>query len=118
MGAVAELSEVDHEMPSEDHSWDESRRVADGNALHHDALEPTSLDEPRPADPNAAWLADLYAQFIDDPEAAGAGGGGGTGKKKKRGDTQVLDVAFKADEVEGEAKVSTLKRLMSALKKI
>jgi len=88
--------------------------VADGNALHHEVIEPTSLDDPRPAGPNAAWLADLYAQFIDDPEM---GGGGGT-KKKRRGDTQVLDVAFKADEVEGEVKVSTLKRLMSALKKI
>ncbi len=122
-GAVDDLSEVDHDLTPEDHSWDESRRVADGNALHHDALEPTSLDEPRPADPNAAWLADLYAQFIDDPEASGAStGGASTGgaskRKKKRGDTQVLDVAFKADEVEGEAKVSTLKRLMSALKKI
>lgn len=111
--AMADLAEVDHDLPVESHSWDESRRVVDAEeALHHDAIEPTSLDEPRPADPNAAWLADLYAQFIDDPEM------GGTGKKKKRGDTQVLDVAFKADEVEGEAKVSTLKRLMSALKKI
>lgn len=117
MGAVPGLAEVDHDLPAADSSWDESRRIADGNALHHDAIEPTSLDEPRPADPNAAWLADLYAQFIDDPEMT-AGGGGGGGKKKKRGDTQVLDVAFKADEVEGEAKVSTLKRLMSALKKI
>ena len=116
MGAVPDLAEVDHELPAEDGSWDESRRIADGNALHHESLEPTSLDEPRPADPNAAWLADLYAQFIDDPEVAGSAAAGG--KKKKRGDTQVLDVAFKADEVEGEAKVSTLKRLMSALKKI
>jgi len=116
MGAVADLSEVDHELPSTDSSWDESRRLADGNALHHEAIEPTSLDEPRPADPNAAWLADLYAQFIDDPEVAT--GGGGNGKKKKKGDTQALDVAFKASEVEGEAKVSTLKRLMGALKKI
>jgi hypothetical protein len=120
MGAVPDLAEVDHDRPADDSSWDESRRVADGNALHHDVIEPpTSLDEPRPADPNAAWLADLYAQFIDEPEVGGGGGGGATGgKKKKRGDTQVLDVAFKADEVEGEAKVSTLKRLMSALKKI
>jgi hypothetical protein len=116
--AVPNLVEIEHEAPSEEHSWDESRRVADGNALHHDPLEPTSLDDPRPADPNAAWLADLYAQFIDDPEVAGAGASGSGGKKKKKGDTQVLDVAFKADEVEGEAKVSTLKRLMSALKKI
>lgn len=112
IGAVADLAEVDHDLPVEDHTWDESRRVPEPEPLHHEGIEPTSLDEPRPADPNAAWLADLYAQFIDDPEM------GGGGKKKKRGDTQVLDVAFKADEVEGEAKVSTLKRLMSALKKI
>jgi hypothetical protein len=45
-------------------------------------------------------------------------GGGGSTKKKKKGDTQALDVAFKATEVDGEAKVSTLKRLMGALKKI
>jgi len=116
----ADLSAVDHDLPNlgnaeDDASWDESRRVADGNALHHDSLEPASLDDPRPADPNAAWLADLYAQFIDEPEVAAANG---NGKKKRRGDTQVLDVAFKADEQEGEAKVSTLKRLMGALKKI
>jgi hypothetical protein len=115
-GAVADLAEVDHELPTTtERSWDEGRRIADGNALHHEAIEPTSLDEPRPADPNAAWLADLYAQFIDDPELTS---GGGSGKKKKKGDTQALDVAFKASEVEGEAKVSTLKRLMGALKKI
>jgi hypothetical protein len=114
IAAVADLDEVDHEMPIDEGSWDEKRRISDGNALHHDGIEPTSLDEPRPADPNAAWLADLYAQFIDDPEIAGAG----TGKKRKRGDTQALDVAFKAEEVDGEAKVSTLKRLMGALKKI
>ncbi len=110
--AVTELAEVDHDLPASSGSWDESRRVAEPNALHHEGIAPTSLDEPRPADPNAAWLADLYAQFIDDPE------GGGGGKKKRRGDTQVLDVAFKADEVDGEAKVSTLKRLLGALKKI
>lgn len=112
-GAVAGLAAVDHELPEGETSWDESRRMADADeALHHEALAPTSLDDPRPADPNAAWLADLYAQFIDDPEM------GGTGKKKKKGDTQALDVAFKSDEVEGEAKVSTLKRLLGALKKI
>ena len=103
------------ELPPAEGSWDEKRRVADGNALHHEDIAPTSLDEPRPADPNAAWLADLYAQFIDDPEMGGSGGGS---KKKKRGDTQALDVAFKAQEVDAEAKVSTLKRLMGALKKI
>ena len=110
--AVAELSEVDHDLPeAPDSSWDASRRVADPAPVHHDDITPTSLDEPRPADPNAAWLADLYAQFIDDPEM------GGGGKKRKK-DTQALDVAFKAEEVDGEAKVSTLKRLMGALKKI
>lgn len=113
--AVADLAEVDHAEPAadlvEDAGWDASRRIDDPSAFHHEGIEPTSLDEPRPADPNAAWLADLYAQFIDDPEM------GGAGKKRKR-DTQALDVAFKADEVEGEEKVSTLKRLMSALKKL
>ncbi|MCB1040359.1 MAG: hypothetical protein KDA94_12665, partial [Acidimicrobiales bacterium] len=104
--------DAEPEPPAAGASWDENRRVADGNALHHDVVEPTSLDEPRPADPNAAWLADLYAQFIDDPEM------GGTSPKKKRKDTQALDVAFKATEQDGEAKVSTLKRLMGALKKI
>jgi hypothetical protein len=113
--AVADLAEYDHAEPAadlvEEAGWDASRRIDDPSAFHHEGIEPTSLDEPRPADPNAAWLADLYAQFIDDPEM------GGTGKKRKR-DTQALDVAFKADEVEGEEKVSTLKRLMSALKKL
>ncbi|MFN8016512.1 MAG: DUF4388 domain-containing protein [Acidimicrobiales bacterium] len=117
--AVTELTAVDHEAPDvpeapedDDASWDAKRRVDSSEALHHEGIEPTSLDEPRPADPNAAWLADLYAQFIDDPDM------GGSGKKRKKGDTQVLDVAFKATEQEGEARVSTLKRLMGALKKI
>ncbi|MCB0964935.1 MAG: DUF4388 domain-containing protein [Acidimicrobiales bacterium] len=96
--------------PIADNSWDASRRLPDAGPVHHEGLEPTSLDEPRPADPNAAWLADLYAQFIDD-DASG-------GKKKKKDGTQALDVAFKSDEVEGEEKVSTLKRLLGALKKI
>jgi hypothetical protein len=91
--------------------WDGLRRSDGDDPLHHDAIAPTSLDEPKPADPNAAWLADLYAQFIDDPDA------NSNGKKRKK-DTQALDVAFKAQEVEGEAKVSTLKRLIGALKKI
>ena len=93
-----------------DQAWDDSRRIADGNALHHDGQQPTSLDEPRPKDPNAAWLADLYAQFIED-DASG-------GKRKKRNEPNALDVAFKADEQDGAAKVSTLKRLLGALKKL
>lgn len=92
-------------------AWDESRRVADGNALHHDGLAPTSLDEPRPKDPNAAWLADLYAQFIDDDASSG-------GKKRRRNEPNPVDVAFKSDEQDGAAKVSTLKRLLGALKKL
>ncbi|MCB0971399.1 MAG: DUF4388 domain-containing protein [Acidimicrobiales bacterium] len=126
---AAEAAEVDAPAPAEaeasaepaeapappaedlaDPSWDASRRLPDAGPVHHEGIEPTSLDDPRPADPNAAWLADLYAQFIDD-DASG-------GKKKKRGDTQALDVAFKSDEVDGEEKVSTLKRLLGALKKI
>jgi hypothetical protein len=101
----------DPEATDNDASWDAARRLDDGDQLHHEAVMPTSLDEPRPADPNAAWLADLYAQFIDDPEMGGA-------KKSKKKDTQALDVAFKTGEIEGAAKVSTLKRLMGALKKI
>jgi hypothetical protein len=97
----------------DEHRWDESRRVAGDDSLHHDGVVPTSLDEPRPKDPNAAWLADLYAQFIDegDPAAAGV-------KKRRRGEPNPVDVAFKTDEQDGEAKVSTLKRLLGALKKL
>lgn len=109
--APVEIADTAGDEPPEVGSWDASRRLPDAGPVHHEGLEPTSLDEPRPADPNAAWLADLYAQFIDDTEQPG-------GKKRKKGDTQVLDVAFKADEVDGEAKVSTLKRLLGALKKI
>ncbi|MCU1498357.1 MAG: 12 protein [Acidimicrobiales bacterium] len=119
LSAVPDLQDVDHNLPSPnpspsmDHRWDESRRVADGSALHHEDLAPTSLDDPRPTDPNAAWLADLYSQFIDEPEAAAA-----SGKKRRRGEPNPVDVAFKSDEQDTEAKVSTLKRLMGALKKL
>jgi hypothetical protein len=108
---VAAIVEPAVDADETDPDWDGLRRAEADDALHHDAIAPTSLDEPKPADPNAAWLADLYAQFIDDPEA------NSNGKKRKK-DTQALDVAFKAEEVEGEAKVSTLKRLIGALKKI
>ncbi len=135
LGAVADLADdVDHAGPDpalvgtmtrngtvwstptgDDHapSWDESRRVGgEAGALHHEDLAPTTLDEPRPSDPNAAWLADLYSQFIDEPEAANQG------KKRRRGEPNPVDVAFKSAEQDGEEKVSTLKRLMGALKKL
>lgn len=95
----------------DEHRWDESRLVGEAEPLHHDDLVPTSLDDHGPTDPNAMWLADLYSQFIDEPEANG-------GKKRRRGEPNPVDVAFKAAEQDGEAKVSTLKRLMGALKKL
>ncbi|CAN5745132.1 hypothetical protein BH10ACT1_BH10ACT1_20870 [soil metagenome] len=116
LSAVPDLTEIDHQLPArdlDDHRWDESRRVAEGSALHHEDLAPTSLDEPRPTDPNAAWLADLYSQFIDEPEVAAS-----AGKKRRRGEPNPVDVAFKSAEQDSEAKVSTLKRLMGALKKL
>ena len=85
--------------------------------LHHDDAEGTPVDQERPADPNAAWLADLYAQFIDEPEAAAAGANG-TAKKRRRGEPNPVDVAFRSDEQDAETKVSTLKRLMGALRKL
>ena len=92
--------------------WDESRLTGDdGSSVHHGDLEATSLDDHQPTDPNAVWLADLYSQFIDEPGANG-------NKKRRRGEPNPVDVAFKASEQEGEAKVSTLKRLMGALKKL
>ncbi len=91
-------------------AWDETRLMGAPDTTYHGEVEPQSLDEARPADPNAAWLADLYSQFIDEPE--------GGGKKRRKGEPNPVDVAFKSAEVEGEAKVSTLKRLMGALKKL
>jgi hypothetical protein len=96
--------------PTLDHSWDEARTAGITDPIHHGLLEPTSLDEARPADPNAAWLADLYSQFIDTTEDAP--------KKRRKGDINPVDVAFKTEEQDAEAKVSTLKRLMGALKKL
>lgn len=113
---AVELSEVDHDLPVHDldqNRWDESRLMVDGGALHHEDLAPTSLDRPRPTDPNAAWLADLYSQFIDEPEAAA-----NAGRRRRRGEPNPVDVAFKSAEQDSEAKVSTLKRLMGALKKL
>ena len=84
--------------------------------LHHDDVEAAPVDDDRPSDPNAAWLADLYAQFIDEPEAAAAAGG--TGKKRRRGEPNPVDVAFRTAEQDADTKVSTLKRLMGALRKL
>ncbi|MCU1353955.1 MAG: 12 protein [Acidimicrobiales bacterium] len=74
------------------------------------AQEPEELKNP-----NAVWLEDLYAQFIDEPEVTT---GNGTGRKRRKNEPNPVDVAFKAEEQDGEAKVSTLKRLLGALKKL
>ncbi len=47
---------------------DRTRPAGGSEPLHHDDLAPTSLDDHGPTDPNAVWLADLYSQFIDEPE--------------------------------------------------
>ena len=87
-----------------------------GADIHHEGIsEEDETDEPA-GDPNAAWLEDLYAQFIDEPEAAAAANG--AGKKRRRGEPNPVDVAFRTEEQDDEAKVSTLKRLMGALRKL
>lgn len=61
-------------------------------------------------DPNAAWLENLYAQFIDDaPESNG---------KDKNRKKEALDVAFQAPEQAETEKVGTLKRLAAALRRL
>lgn len=111
--AAATLTEVDHEQPDDmpTGGWDAPKAVTEAEA--EAAEQSTSLDAGRPSDPNAAWLADLYSQFIDEPEAAANGT-----KKRRRGEPNPVDVAFRAPEQDGEAKVSTLKRLMGALRKL
>ncbi len=117
---VANGSEAPAAIDAHADRWDVSRLLADDQGpIHHGELEmgelapdTTSLDEARPSDPNAIWLADLYSQFIDEPDAP-------SGKsKRRRGEPNPVDVAFKSTEQQGEAKVSTLKRLMAALKKL
>ncbi len=64
--------------------------------------------EPAPElDPNAAWLENLYAQFIDEPVE--------TGKASKK---EALDVAFNAQEVGEGEKVGTLRRMVDALRRL
>lgn len=67
-----------------------------------EAMEPEAQ-----LDPNAAWLEDLYAQFID--ESAD------TGKTRKK---EVLDVAFQAPEQGDGEKAGTLRRLVDALRRL
>ncbi len=55
-------------------------------------------------DPNAAWLENLYAQFIDDVDEPG----------KK----QALDVAFQTSEPLEAERTGTLRRLVDALRRI
>ncbi len=75
---------------------------------HDDALAAATSDDPA-MDPNAAWLENLYAQFIDDVEEP-------TGKKAKK--VEALDVAFQAPEQGDTEKVGTLKRLAAALRRL
>ena len=111
---AATLTEVDHERPDDltVGEWDAPTAVNEAEAQATDE-QSTPLDESRPSDPNAAWLADLYSQFTDEPEAAANGA-----KKRRRGEPNPVDVAFRTAEQDGEAKVSTLKRLMGALRKL
>lgn len=60
-------------------------------------------------DPNAAWLENLYAQFIDDSAEPTSG------KARKK---EALDVAFQAPEQADTEKVGTLKRLAAALRRL
>ena len=76
---------------------------------HDDALEAATSADPG-MDPNAAWLENLYAQFIDDTEEVP------TGRNKKK--VEALDVAFQAPEQGDTEKVGTLKRLAAALRRL
>ncbi len=66
-----------------------------------------AMEEADEGDPNAAWLENLYAQFIDEA------GDGGRAKKK-----EALDVAFQAPEQAETEKVGTLRRLVDALRRV
>jgi hypothetical protein len=115
--ASAAPTSTDHSTyaPAESGS-DHSDPFADTSAqLHHGEVEAEPVEE-RPSDPNAAWLEDLYAQFIDEPEAAAVNGA--ATKKRRRGEPNPVDVAFRIEEQDAEEKVSTLKRLMGALRKL
>jgi hypothetical protein len=57
--------------------------------------------------PNAVWLENLYAEYMEEPEV--------NGKKRKK---EMLDVAFSAQEHDDANKIGTLRRLMDALKKL
>ena len=59
------------------------------------------------AHPNAAWLENLYSQYMDEPEAPA--------KKRKK---EMLDVAFAAEDQEAPVKLPTLRRLLDAIKKL
>lgn len=77
---------------------------------HDDALSAATSDDAAAMDPNAAWLENLYAQFIDDTAEAPSG------KNKKK--VEALDVAFQAPEQGDTEKVGTLKRLAAALRRL
>jgi hypothetical protein len=85
---------------------DPTAEVASRN--HDDALSAATSDPG--LDPNAAWLENLYAQFIDETEEVP------TGKNKKK--VEALDVAFQAPEQADTEKVGTLKRLAAALRRL
>ncbi len=57
-------------------------------------------------DPNAVWLENLYAQFIDETGVDG------------RSTKEALDVAFQAPEQAETEKVGTLRRLVDALRRV
>ncbi|HYI60408.1 MAG TPA: DUF4388 domain-containing protein [Acidimicrobiales bacterium] len=60
-------------------------------------------------DPNAAWLENLYAQFIDEAEEPA------TSRSRKR---EALDVAFQSGEAQETERTGTLRRLVDALRRV
>lgn len=99
-----------------DHTDDDIAKALAGISGFHDPVAEAGRDDaalaealaaPDERDPNAAWLENLYAQFIDDAED-----GGKTRKK------EVLDVAFQAPEQADTEKVGTLRRLVDALRRV
>ena len=75
-------------------------------AGQHDTVLEEAINDPQ-QDPNAAWLENLYAQFIDEA--------GDKGRSTKK---EALDVAFQADEQAATEKVGTLRRLVDALRRV
>lgn len=101
--AASSTAELPHRDPAADHT----AGPVPASSSAPDVAPEADAEE---VNPNTSGLEDLYAQFIDESDLSG--------KRRPRNDLNPVEIAFSTQEPEKDVKVSTLRRLLGALKNL